>query len=189
MDDIESVLEGIRINSIYLSKVHKKRYIELQKSIKYFRIPVIILSAINSIVSVSQQYLEQRVITGLNSLLSLTTGIIGSIEMFLGINSQMESEQASSKEYYKLSTEIYKNTMLKGNNRPDLKPFLEECYSTYIKLLDNSCMIYKTIADELTPLHKNIITKGSQASSPPSSLSSIYEYPLLNRDNIENSVI
>lgn len=168
MEDIEKVLEGIRINSIYLSKVHKKRYLELQNSIKYFRIPVIILSAINSIVSVSQQYIEQKIITGINSLLSLTTGVIGSIELFLGINTQMESEQSSAKEYYKLATEIYKNTQLKGNNRPDLKPFLEECYSTYIKLLDNSCLIHKNIADELTPIENYTMPKSS-----PSSLSSL----------------
>ena len=168
MDDIEIILDGIRINSIYLSKVHKKKYLELQNSIKYFRIPVIILSAINSIVSVSQQYIEQKIITGLNSILSLTTGIIGSIEMFLGINAQMDNEQASAKEYYKLATEIYKNTQLKGDNRPDLKPFLEECYSTYIKLLDNSCIIHKNIEDKLTPIEKSssiIIPKGSPQSS------------------------
>ena len=86
MDDIETILENIRINSVMLNKIHKKRYLELQKSLKWFRIPIIILSSVNSIISVSQQFIPQREITASNSLLSLFIGIISSIEMFLKID-------------------------------------------------------------------------------------------------------
>jgi hypothetical protein len=44
--DIESVLEQIRINSVLLSKNHKKRYFYLIEILKYFRLPVIIISCI-----------------------------------------------------------------------------------------------------------------------------------------------
>jgi hypothetical protein len=155
MDDIETILENIRINSVLLNKIHKKRYLELQQSLKYFRIPIIILSSINSIVSVSQQFIPQQIITATNSLLSLTTGIISSIEMFLKIDTQMENEQMSQKEYYILATSIYKTLSLNPINRPDdMKAFLEECYSTYIKLLENSCVTVKKIEDQLTTIPK-----------------------------------
>jgi len=155
MDDIETILENIRINSVLLSKIHKKRYLELQQSLKYYRIPIIILSSINSIISVSQQFIPQREITATNSLLSLITSIISSIEMFLKIDTQMETEQTSQKEYYILATSIYKTLSLNSMNRPDdMKAFLEECYSTYIKLLENSCVVHKKIEDQLTTIPK-----------------------------------
>jgi hypothetical protein len=153
MDDIETILENIRINSVLLNKAHKKRYLELQQSLKYFRIPIIILSSINSIVSVSQQFIPQTAITATNSLLSLTTGIISSIEMFLGINMQMENELNTQRDYYILATTIFKVLSLNNDNRPeDMKAFLENCFSTYIKLLENSCVIQKKIEDQLITL-------------------------------------
>ena len=42
----ENVLEQIRINSVLLSKEHKKRYFYLTEILRYFRLPVIILSGL-----------------------------------------------------------------------------------------------------------------------------------------------
>ena len=53
--DIECVLENIRVNSVLLTTEHKKRYFGLNQTLKYFRLPVIILSGINSIISVGGQ--------------------------------------------------------------------------------------------------------------------------------------
>ncbi len=41
--DIEGILEKIRINSVLLSNVHKKRYLELNQSLKYYKIPIIVI--------------------------------------------------------------------------------------------------------------------------------------------------
>ena len=54
-NDIECVLENIRQNCVLLTAEHKKRYFGLNETLKYFRLPVIILSGINSIVSVGLQ--------------------------------------------------------------------------------------------------------------------------------------
>ena len=53
--DIEDVLENIRINSVILSKEHKRRYFDLKQNLKYYRLPVIVLSRINSILNVRLQ--------------------------------------------------------------------------------------------------------------------------------------
>ena len=99
--DIESVLEQIRINSILLSKEHKKRYFYLTEILRYFRLPVIIISGINSIVSVGfQPYIDQGTISMLTCLLALLCSIIGSIELYLTIQKSMENELTSSKDYY-----------------------------------------------------------------------------------------
>jgi hypothetical protein len=148
--DIEDILEAIRKNSVLLSKAHKKEYMNLKDSLKYYRIPVIIISSVNSIISVSQQFIPQQIITATNSVLALFCGIVGSIELFLGINNKMEIELNSSKDYYILSCDIFKVLCLDIDNRPDGKTFLEECYGRYIKLYESSCLLNKKLEDKLT---------------------------------------
>ena len=54
-DDIDEVLNNIRINCVLLSKLHKQRYFELKSTLKYYRLPVIILNGANSIIAVGLQ--------------------------------------------------------------------------------------------------------------------------------------
>ena len=51
-EDIEKLLENIRINAINLSNYHRYRYFHFKSFGKYFRIPIIVLSSITSAASV-----------------------------------------------------------------------------------------------------------------------------------------
>ena len=51
-DDIEGVMENVRINSIIFSNYHKNRYYIYKSYLKYFKLPLIFLSSINSIVAI-----------------------------------------------------------------------------------------------------------------------------------------
>lgn len=83
-DDIDKVLGNIRVNCIILSKAHKERYFALKDTLKWYRLPVIILNGANSIIAVGlQPYATQGAISLTTSLIALTCGIIGSIELFL----------------------------------------------------------------------------------------------------------
>ena len=53
--DIDDVLNNIRINSLLLANKHKARYFELKDSLKWYRLPVIVLNGANSIISVKRQ--------------------------------------------------------------------------------------------------------------------------------------
>ena len=89
-NSIEKVLDDIRINCVLLSKLHKQRYFDLKSSLKYYRLPVIILNGANSIFAVGlQPYINQGTISLTNSLIALTCGIIGSIELFFGIQKRL----------------------------------------------------------------------------------------------------
>jgi hypothetical protein len=152
--DIEKILDNIRLNSVILSKQHKKRHYYLKDKIKYFRLPTIILSALNSVFSVGlQPYMEQKTISITNCLISLICGIIVSIEMFLSIETGMRQEYESCKEYYLLSVDIQKYLLLDVENR-NIEPqtYLEKCYNQYVKLFENSGLVKKEIHDSLTPL-------------------------------------
>jgi len=138
--DLEGVLECIRQNAVIMSHEHRKNYIYLKGQLRYFKVPIIVLSAINSITAIGlQPYMEQSSISMLNCLLALTCGIIGSIELYLGISVQMESELLSSKSFYLLSIEIYKVLALSAEHRVvNGNEFLNEKYSEYIQLIEES---------------------------------------------------
>lgn len=152
--DIESVLENIRVNATLLSKEHKKRYFYLNELLRYFRLPVIIISGINSIVSVGlTEYMEQSVISMLTCLLALVCSIIGSIELYLAVQKSMENELLASKDYYILSIDIFKTLSLIKEHRPiPAKEYLDKKYNDYVKLFENSNLIAKKLTDKLNPL-------------------------------------
>lgn len=167
VDDIELILNNIRQNSVLLSAYHKKRYYELKEKIKFFRLPVIVLSACNSVFSIGlQPYIEQKTISITNCLISLVCGIIVSVEMYLNIENNMRGEQESTKEYYLLSVEIQKFLLLKHENRfMEADQFLEKCYNTYVKLFEKSGLLKKAIKDSLTPISTETISIPSEVGS------------------------
>jgi hypothetical protein len=171
IDDIESILDNIRQNSVILSAHHKKRHYYLKEKIKWFRLPTIVLSALNSVFSVGlQPYMEQKTISITNCLISLVCGIIVSIEMFLSIESGMRAEQDATKEYYLLSVEIQKYLLLVRENRQiEPQPFLEKCYNQYVKLYENSGLVKKQIHDTLTPLEDKMKVGLPTVKETPSS--------------------
>ena len=160
--DIEIVLENIRINSVILYEEHHKHYHYLKDILKYYKVPIIVFSGISSIVSVCQNFISQEIITALNISLSFVCSLIGSIELYMGISSQMVNELNSSKGYQVLAMDIQKTLSLNPANRgEDGKTFLEKCYGTYIKLLDTSVMVRKKLKDTLMNLPKEFISHDS----------------------------
>jgi len=157
-DDIDQVLNNIRINCVILSKLHKQRYFELKSTLKYYRLPVIILNGINSIFAVGlQPYMYQGTISLTNSLIALTCGIIGSIELYFGIQKRLENDMISQRDYYLLSVDIFKTLSLDRENRPiPAKDFLEKSYNTYTKLIESSSALSKVKGDKLIPIDLTI---------------------------------
>ena len=166
-NDQEIYLEQMRLNCINLSKAHKKNYLSLKNTLKYYRIPVIIISAVNSIIAIGgQPFLEQEYISITNCGLAMICGIIGSIELFYGIQSAMETELNSQNEYYILANDIFKVLSLRPDNRHNCgATFLDDCYSRYIKLTESSQVLTKKIKDALTPIPKECETPSTPNGS------------------------
>lgn len=188
-NDIETVLDKLRQNSSTLSNYHRKRYLVLKARLKYYRVPIIVVSACNSVASVSlQPFLNQTYISLLNMFLSLIVGIIGSIEMFLQINRELESSLVNQKEFYILSCDIYKYLELeRGNRITDERTFLQETYTRYIKLIETSYTLKKRIDDKLQDDLTLRIAKISQSpasSNPNSSNNELF----VDTDSEENNI-
>lgn len=152
--DIEIVLEHIRQNCVVLSNEHKTQYFYLKYILQFFRLPVIIISGVNSIISVGMtNYMEQSAISITTCILALACSIIGSIELYLAIQKGMENELASQQAYYLLGVDIFKNLSLAKEHRPiPAKEYLERCYNEYVKLTESSNAVIKNLEDKLTPL-------------------------------------
>ena len=168
MEDIEILLENIRQNCVLLNREHKKRYLRLKQTLKYFRIPIIVLSGVNSLLSVSlQNYIEQGLISITTAVVSLICGTIGSVELYLSISQNMETELITSKDYYLLGIDIFKMLSLKAENRNiDLKTFLDEKFQIYQKLIENSNVLEKKILDKLCPvLDTNPVTPSQSTNT------------------------
>lgn len=150
---IEYILEEIRLNSIAISEHHKQKYYYSKGYLKYFRIPTIIFSALNSVFSVGlQPYCPQPIISLICCIISLVCGVISSVELFLSIQSTMENELIASKDFYLLSVDIFKILSLEpGTRMINGKVYLDETYQTYCKLIENSNIVSAEMKNMIEP--------------------------------------
>ena len=97
--------------------------------------------------------------------------IATSVKLYLNITSNLNQEIALSREYYVLSIDIYKNLNLPLDIRPDPVQYLNECYSQYVKLIEQSTLNNKIKKDEL--LKVEMVDDDSDTMSSSSSTSSM----------------
>ena len=156
---VHAVLENIRKNCVTYAAIHRKRYLKYKQYAKYFKIPIILLSSVNSVASVGLQgYMAQGGISMMTCIVSLACAVITSIELYLGVQRTMESELLASKEYYLLGIDIFKILQLDPKERlVNARAYLDDKYKWYCKLVEQSEPIKHT-KDVLAP-NQHIITR------------------------------
>ena len=167
-EEVESLCEKLRINCVNLSEYHRRRYYHFKSYGKYFRLPMIVLASINSTVSVGlQQYVEQPVVSGITCLIGMLMGMIGAIELYMGIQTSMELELKQSKEFYSLAIDLYKTLRLRPENRgEDGKDYLNKKYGVYIKLCEASNLLKRRLTiDLLTTIPEEYLDR-TRATTP-----------------------
>lgn len=156
-DDIEGVLDRIRQNCANMAEYHRRQYFNLHNKLNFFKIPIIVISTVNSVVSVMLgKFMSQDIVSVLTSILALITGIIGSVELFLKINDRMEIELSSSKNYYLLQADIFKTLNLLRKNRMDQPlDYLNETFNEYRKLYSSSNIKKKYVKDYIIDIEQD----------------------------------
>ena len=141
--EIEFILSQISEKSYNMSNTHKKNYMRHKENQKWFKIPVIILSGLNSVFSVGlSDFLDQSTISVMTCLISLLCGIITSIELYLKLSENIQKEYEAGKSYSLLHIELSKMLLLKPKDRNiNGIDYLNETYQTYIRLIQNSQII------------------------------------------------
>lgn len=166
-DDVELVCRNIEHNSIELSKLHKRHYLSLSHQQIYYRIPIIVLSSLNSIFSVGlQSYVAQPIVSTTNCIMSLICGIISSVELYFQLTKRIENELLSYREYYLLSTKINSCLKLDRDHRMETSgiDFLREIENKYNTLFESSNVLIDEYTDELQL--RNIIYVGRTPTTP-----------------------
>ena len=163
--DIVDVLQKIRKNAYSLHRKHTKRYIQYKWLSKWFDLPTIVLSVFSSSFS-SLDVIDEQNRNLITTSISMFIAILTSIKLYLNLNNTINDENALSKDYYTLSIDIYKILNLNEENRNcDAEQYLNDCYSKYVKLTEQSTILYKNIRrDELT-IDMNGFSSGSSISS------------------------
>ena len=149
--DIEEILDNIKCNSGILSNHYKKQYMTLKRQLHMYKIPVIILSGINSIFSVGlTSYLEQNIVSVINCLISLMCSIIVSIELYTETNKKAELSINSYRNYYLLDVKISAVLKLDRTHRAENpRQFLQLCISEYTALFNTSNIDIDSLDDKL----------------------------------------
>jgi hypothetical protein len=150
-NEVEDILEKLRINCVNLSDYHRKRYYYYKGYGKYFRIPQIILASLTSTTSIGlQPIMDQSIISGITCVLGMAMGILSAIEIYLNIQSNMELELKQSKEFYALAIDIYKILNVRVENRGENgKDYLNKKYSQYAKMMEASNLLNRRLTVDL----------------------------------------
>jgi hypothetical protein len=101
-------------------------------------------------------------------LLSLTSAIIASIELYLGIQKNMENEMMASRNFLIVGYDIFKTLNLNREHRKvNGKVYLDEKYNEYVKLVEQANLIHnKRVKDALAPIPQIYQDTSTTSSSP-----------------------
>ena len=189
--DYENLLESVRLNSVHMSRTHKRLYFRYRQMSNMFRVPTIVLSAVASVSSVGlQSYMTQKNISGMTCLISLIIGVMNSIELYLKLQEAIELELEKSKKWYQLASNIYKVLALDRCHREQHpEEVLNRFYNAYMILFEESSLSGVNYSDKLLLTKKLKLTEMVSSSSGGSSASSINSNdgdvsPLVRRDQI-----
>jgi len=170
--ETEDLLERLRVNCVNLSEYHRSRFYHFKSWNKYFRIPMLLLASINSTASVglNQVGVEQSVVSGITCVLGMIMGMITAVEMYLDIKSSMDKEMSQSKEFYTLSTDIFRMLRLQPEERGEEGlSFLAKKFAQYTKLKEQSDLMKKKMKHDMLAT----IPRGAKESSPTPSVEAL----------------
>lgn len=166
--EVEDILERVRVNSVSLSEYHRKNFYTYKSYAKYFRIPIIILSIINSTAAIGlvNVGVQQMIVNGICCLIGMLISMISSVELYLNIEKAMDNEMQQSKDFYILAIEIFKILKMKRQDRGENgKEFMNKKYSLYSKYKETSDLMRKKIKHDALARIPICLESGSTPTS------------------------
>ena len=151
--DVESQLQNIEVNSKQQADISKSQYLELIFLQKYFKIPVIAVSGLNSVFAIFlQSYIPQNAVSIINCILAFFVATMGSIELYLGITKKMDIALNSYQSFYLLSVKINNCLRLERSHREQMdgRAFLVACLNEYEQLFTQNNITADKYEDKLT---------------------------------------
>jgi hypothetical protein len=134
----EEFLRRLHLECHTLAEYNRKQFQVYSRIHQRFTVPILVLSGINSLFAVSTQpFLEQNLISITNACLSLFCGILGSIQMFMKVDSKIHQFVICAHEFKKLSYRISRELSVEPNVRSNnAKEFLNDAFNEFNNILD-----------------------------------------------------
>ena len=152
----EKQLENLKNNSSQQAEICRLKYLELKYVQKFFKIPTIIISGLNSIFAVGlNTYMSQTSVSIINCLLSFFVSVLSSVELYLELHKKAEIALNSYQEFYLLSININNVLRIERQFRvqSDGSAFLQECLATYERLFQANNVNEVLIDDQLSNIN------------------------------------
>ena len=134
----EEFLRRLHFESHTLAEYNRRQFRVYSRIHQRFTIPILVISGINSLFAVSTQaFLEQDLISITNACLSLFCGILGSIQMFMKVDSKIHQSVICAHEFQKLLYRISRELSVERNVRSNSgKEFVAEVFNEFNSILD-----------------------------------------------------
>jgi hypothetical protein len=146
-DEIVNILQRIKFNSVQLNRKHTEAYKGFQMMSRWFDLPVIVLSVFSSSFQ-SLGAINPSYGTMITTAVSMFIAVLSSTKLYLNLTTNINNEIDLSKSYYILSINIYKMLSLRPQDQSP-RVFLDECFSEYTKLIEQSSILIKDIKRDL----------------------------------------
>ena len=111
--EVEDVLERLRINSVSLSNRRRQFFYEYKNLTKWFDVPIIVVSTISASFSVgASAYMAQDIVSSITCSISMFITILSGIKLYLNLHDLIKNEFEMSKQFNLLSLDIFKTLHL-----------------------------------------------------------------------------
>jgi len=181
---VDSLLDKIRLNAVYLTNRHINNHLYYKNCSKYFEIPTIVLSVFSGSFSVgSDGFLNQELISIVSCSISMMITILTSIKLYMKIQENSTQEQELAVSFKTLALDIFKILSLPEEDRGiDGLIYLNKIYGKYVNLVENSQILNKfnqkdqlLVIDPklLTTSSNNSLTDEEEVQSKPAHISSL----------------
>lgn len=131
----EEFLRRLHLECHTLAEYNRKQFQIYSRIHQRFTVPILVISGINSLFAVSSQpFLQQNLISITNACLSLFCGILGSIQMFMKVDTKIHQFVICAHEFKKLSYRISRELSVErdvrsNNGKEVVNNALNEFYS------------------------------------------------------------
>jgi len=181
---VDSLLDKIRLNAVYLTNRHINNHLYYKNCSKYFEIPTIVLSVFSGSFSVgSDGFLNQELISIVSCSISMLITILTSIKLYMKIQENSTQEQELAVSFKTLALDIFKILSLPEEDRGiDGLIYLNKIYGKYVNLVENSQILNKfNKKDQLLVIDpkllitssNNSLTDEEESQSKPTHISSL----------------
>ena len=147
----EELLEKLHAELLTIASYNRNKIKMYSKISSRFNLPIIMFSALNSFCALGlQNFLNQNVISILNSIVSLVTGILSSVYLYMKVGDKMNCCTLVNHEITELTTKIFKEMSLSRDRRTSAgKEFVQECFMEYSKIMQRQNIIKRHIQHHL----------------------------------------